>query len=458
MTGSPERLVPLGAWREPAPEPAAPSSSPGVLLAQGAVALACAVAGLCVLVSGSLRDVISFPYSDTHGWAASALDAERSGDWLGYLWRPANAQRIPWARLAQAVFIETHGRAPAFWLIGAGLWGLGLGALGLLFLRSRADARVRLWLAAAAALLLTCSLLGEDFALPVFSVYLYAAGPACAAAGLWALSGGRVASPALWAALLCAALACGGNAAGLAIWPALAGAALLSGEAGAALWVLFGAGLACGVLVESGLGSPVGGGAATSTGAAGLLKMAVYMGEYCGLPWSRAPRSLLAGSLAGWLVAMAAAFGLAKAWRLRLEADRVASLRRCGVALALFGLATAVLATLGRVDELPEPIVPTRYSPFALLLQVGVLLLHADRIGRWAQRRPRATWAAATLAIALLVTADVRGARAIDKATRRIGAASRAFDAGRPSDLPMFPRPDVAHAVRRALAARGLPS
>ena len=103
---------------------------------------------------------------------------------------------------------------------------------------------------------------------------------------------------------------------------------------------------------------------------------------------------------------------MARAWRLRLEADRTATLRRCGVALALFGLATAVLATLGRVDELPEPIVPTRYSPFALLLQLSLLLLYADRLEGWAQRRPRATWATALLSAAFLLTADSCAARA----------------------------------------------
>ena len=228
---------------------------------------------------------------------------------------------------------------------------------------------------------------------------------------------------------------------------------MICGETGAALWVLMGAALACGVLTEAGLGSPVGGGAAVSTGLARLIKMATYMGGYCGLPWSRALRPPLLGALVGWLVALATASGLGRAWRLRMQVDRVAGLRRCGVALALFGLTTAVLATLGRVDELPDPIVPTRYSPFAVLLQFSVLLLHADLLERWAQRRLRATWASAVLAIAIVFTADVRGARMLDKTAQRIGSASRAFDAGLPADIPMHPRPAFAHAVRLRRAA-----
>ena len=170
MTGSPEFLVPLEDWREPAPAPPVDRGRRGLLAGQGAGVLAAGAAALAVLVTCALRDRVSFPYSDAHDWAALVLDTERSGDWLGSLWRPANAQRIPWARLAQALFIETHGRLPAFQLIGAGLWGFGLAALGALLLRRGPDVRLRLWLAGGAALMLACSPLGEDFALPVFSV------------------------------------------------------------------------------------------------------------------------------------------------------------------------------------------------------------------------------------------------------------------------------------------------
>ena len=48
--------------------------------------------------------------------------------------------------------------------------------------------------------------------------------------------------------------------------------------------------------------------------------------------------------------------------------------------LILFGFITALMATIGRVDELPEPLVPTRYTPFACLLQIGVGLAAVRRL------------------------------------------------------------------------------
>ena len=457
----PPSLTPIAQWEEPAGAMAPDAVIPRLVLArETAIAAAACALALAILVAASLRDELRFPFADAHDWAAEAMRTERSGAWLAYLWRPHGEQRIVWARLAEALNLEIVGHPPAFLIIAAGLWGLGLAAVALLLARGPGGLRARVWLGAAAGLLLLCAPLGEDFAFPVFSVYLYAAGPALAAACLWALSAGKVRSLAFWGALVCAAAAAGGNAAGLAIWPALIGAALIAGAGGAALWVLIAAAAACVVFVEAGLGSPGGSPGAASVGLARLAKMAIYFGSYCGLPWSRALRGPLLGAAAGWPVAVVAALGLARAWRRRGAAAGApyAGLCRAGAVLALFGLCTAVLATLGRVDELPQPVVPTRYTPFALLLQWGALLLYADRIAAFMAERRRLAVGIAVLSVVLVLAADLRGARLLNKTTDHLRAASRAFDVGAPSDVPMYPRPAIAHAVRRALAARGLPS
>ena len=186
-----------------------------------------------------------------------------------------------------------------------------------------------------------------------------------------------------------------------------------------------------------------------------LLKIVLYFLQFLGLPWTR---SVSTGPAAGLGMVVAAYAGVMLLRARPKREDALAALETAGVALILFGLLTAALAALGRVDELPAPIVPTRYTPFATLLQLGLLLASVRILD--SGRYP--TWligGAAALVAMGLVTADLRAARNLHRISERIETASRLFDAtGRDSGgVVMDPSPALAMQVRRQLAARGLP-
>lgn len=454
-------LVPLGELdlAAEAPAPPAAATRPRLEAALGA-ALVLAVAAL--LVATSVAAYLRVPYADAHDWAYEVLRTERTGDWLGYLWTPHTEQRIPLARLAEALEVEvSRGGWPAFPVLAGGLWLAGAGVLASALVRSprgEGRGRLRLWTAVAAGLVLTDVALAEDFAFPVFSVYLFVAGPALAACVLFARSEARgLRSPAFWAALACAGLAGLGNAAGLATWPALLACAALQPGGARRLTATLAAAALCIGLVQAGLGVP-----STSLGAGGggaghLLKMATYFSAFAALPWSRAVHPTALGAGLGLFVWAAAAAVLRTAWRERGEA--APPLRNAGAALIVFGLFAAALAAVGRVDELPAPIVPTRYTPFAALLQVGVILGWGARFEAEGRRAGRARQAAGfAVAAVLVLAADVHAARFMPRVAGRIRAAGAVLDRGGVStDVVLHPRPDFARAVRARLLARGLP-
>lgn len=301
------QLTPLDAPEAPptAPPPAA-DPAPLRLEAAGIALLVLAAAAL--LVRTCVAAYLRAPYADAHDWAFEVLRTERTGDWLGYLWSPHTEQRIALARLAEALELEvSRGRWPAFLVLAGLLWAAGAAVLAWTLARPppsapgrTGSARLRLWTALAAGLVLTDGALAENFAFPVFSVYLFVAGPALAACVLFARSEARGwASPAFWAALACAGLAGLGNAAGLAVWPALLACAVLQGRGGGRTAMAGGAAVLCIALVQAGLGVPSTSLGAGGSGAGHLLKIATYFAVFAGLPWSRALHPTVLGALAG---------------------------------------------------------------------------------------------------------------------------------------------------------------
>lgn len=452
-----DMLVPLGAQTQAEPAPLQGGSWTRGLVAQAALAAVLALAALAILIFAAVHAYLTIPYADTHDWIVQVFATEKTHGWLAYLFAPHNDQRIATARFVEALDIDlARGRAPSFLLAGAVAWLMGYAALAYLVVRSPLSPATRTVVGALVGVMAANIGLAEDFAFPVFSVYLFVAGPALAALVCFQLSLTKgLASPAFWLALLMGVLASLGNAAGLAVWPALFVSALLQRRRAPETAVLVISALACLALVEAGLGLPVGGHPA-GEGAGRLLKMVVYVLAFGGLPWSRGLHSLAAGAAFGLCVWAAAAWALvgAQAWR----KDAASVMVQAGVAMIVFGLIAAALATLGRVDELPQPIVPTRYTPFALVLQLGVVLALARRLERLSGRgRQVATVAGFALAIGM-TAAGPHGARAITRAADRIRAASDLFDrTGRQPDLLIHARPDIAAGVRAELHARGLP-
>ncbi len=414
---------------------------------------------LTLLTTGAaaVRACLWAPYSDPHGWLAALFDAEHAGAPWSVVWRPFNQQRIPLALLTQALDVEAvRGRAPSFLVLGAVAELAGLAAVVGAVARSRLNSPAAAALAAASAVVLGGVSVAEDLAFPVFSVYPVVAGFAAAAFAAMTLArregwGG----PALAVAVLSGALASGGNAAGLAVWPVLLFWAAVEHRGRRQQLALWAAALAVTAALERGLGPPAGSVAAPDLSAAQLVKMARYLLGFAGLWWGALAHAGPSRGL-GLAVLAAAGAGLLRRGP-EVEADGV---RRLGRLLASFGLLTAALATLGRVDELPEPVVPTRYFPFAALLQLGALLCWSDRLAAAMRRRPMAAAAVALLSALAVLASQAKGMKALVATSRVIQAGSRAFDAGDRS--PAVTRlvdahPDMDAAVRAELRRRGLP-
>ena len=248
-------LEPLGGRRAKAP---APGPGRPIHPVEAVVAALAVCAGLLLLGRTALGAYLYAPVADVIDWAARVFQAERDHRWLGYLWDPHTAQRIPLARLVEALDIEAaRGRWPSYLVATALFWLGGCAALIASVAESRLSASTRLWMTALAALLATNVALAEDAAFPVFSVYLLVAGPALAAACLLQRAPREgLGSFAFWGAVACGALASGGNAAGLAIWPALLATVLLQGRSRGQIAALGIAAVLVGVAVEAGLGVP----------------------------------------------------------------------------------------------------------------------------------------------------------------------------------------------------------
>jgi hypothetical protein len=395
------------------------------------------------------------PFADVHDWISAVFDAERTRDWLSYAWTPHTAQRIVIARFATAIDVEmAHGRYPTFLIIGAALWLGGLACVLALLVRATLAPPAKLALVLVAALLGLNLGLAEDLALPVFSVYLFVGGPTLAAlAILGAWCGEGLKSWSLWAALVLATLASVGNAAGLAAWPAVLIMLWLQGQHQKVVGVTLGAALLCGLAIEAGLGTPSTSLGAQGGGAAHLVKMGAYFLVFGGLPWSRSAHAIAVQAAIGGIVWLMAVLGAVRAWRYR-GSPLVAT----GLAMVAFGTLAAALASVGRVDELPQPIVPTRYTPFATVLQIGVILSAAREIEALWLRRPAVALGATVVSCTLLLISIVPAIKSTERMAQRIRSASALFDrTAQQPDLIIYPRPRTATAVRAELARRGLP-
>ena len=396
------------------------------------------------------------PFSDAHDWVVQALAVEAKGDWLDYLWRPHANQRIPLARAVAALDLAwTREAIPTF--LVAGWLALLTGVCWLLAVvrQARIPAAVATWLGCFAGLLILNVAVAEDLAFPVFSVYPMVTGPALAAFACLALADARrFVSPTFLLALAFAVVASAGNAAGLAVWPALVAAALLQRRPLPQVAVLLVLGAAVIALFEMGLPAPAPAGAADAQilAPSHIWKTIQYFAVYGALPWARTNHPGVPSALFGLAVEAAA---VVAAWRTGRGEGRYAVVQKLGAGLVIFGLATAALAAVGRVDELPEPVVPIRYFPFSALVQVGLLLCCAPLLERFLARR-RAT--AALVAVGLILVAlQVYGAARFGRTSTAIKAAGAAFDRGdRTPEVVRFVYPDPARAaaIRARLAQR----
>jgi hypothetical protein len=449
-----DELRSLEGWAESSPRHDEPWSL-ALKLALVAVSAVVLLAHVALVWSANLA-YIEAPFSDAHDWIAQVFKVEVDHDWLNYLWTPHTAQRIPIARAVAAYDIEIgHGKLKSFLIAAEIAWLAGTAALVVQIARARYATSTKL------AVVLVCGLiganlgLGEDFALPIFSVYLFVAGPALTALTI----GGEVGERgwrtiAFWLSLGLCTLASLGNAAGLAVWPVLLMLLVLRRADRATVLMAGMAMIACVTWVEGGLSLPSSSLGSGDHGAGHILKMATYFLVFVGLPWSHSLHTLPVQAAFGSFVVGGAIWTVLRALRERNREPLV----DIGVALILFGFLTAALASVGRVDELASVIVPTRYTPFATLLQIGMVLANASGLNDLRYRRPARFVVSASVAGLLLVAAIVPGIRALERTGEKIRHASDLFDrTGLVVDPPIYPRPAFAAEIRARLAGRGLP-
>lgn len=425
----------------------------GRLLPRGAAAL---IFGVCL--TAAWRACLSAPYADAHRWAADVFEIAERGRWLTYVWLDHAHQRIPLIRLIQATDLRGGGGGHVFLFVSVAFMAFGLAAVLRLVLASVDRGPARSLLAALVAILLFNATTAEDFAYPVFSVYPLVAGAVMVSCAAFVESAGRPPAGFL-GALLAALVASAGNAAGLVIWPVLifwAHVRRRPVRQVITLWVL-------GALV---IGAFQYGLAASSTSreaeilsADRLLKMIRYVLRFAGLWWD----SLIAPGRREVAGAVVLTLSLAALLLPLVPGRRSGKVEQLGLMLISFGLAAAALATIGRVDELPDPVVPTRYYPLAAMLSVGIVLVFTPVLTRRVPEDPQVgTLLMGLLALASvgLLVSEIRGARRLNATADQIRRGSDAFDAGdRSPQVIRFVQPNVEEAVRvRAeLRRRGLP-
>ena len=369
------------------------------------------------------------PYSDALIWLSEVIHHDPASRGLAGLWRPHNEQRIVVARLLTLSDVYLVKQAGVSFLVASVASMIAAAGL-LVFMVCRwqenrnfgwllAVAVTGLWLGVPAAL---------DSGMSGFSVYVTVGVGALASMLFWAASG----QPGVpgWACLVLScvfAMVAGlGNAAGLAVWPSLGVVALWRGDDRARLGVL---GVVAGLIVwltEAGLGAP---GAKAGTGPllapAHVLKMVRYFLQYCGMPWSRVGHLGLFADAVGLMVAVLALLAMTR----RVPHGPTPTIW-CGRALILFGVATAVLAVLGRVDEAEQVAVPLRYGVFSAILQIGIVMTTSDLIYRlWARNPPLGPQLAAGMVVLFLIQ-DIGSHAGGVKLVRKVAAAHSAFDRG----------------------------
>jgi hypothetical protein len=135
--------------------------------------------------------------------------------------------------------------------------------------------------------------------------------------------------------------------------------------------------------------------------ASALQQRANYLLTYLGLPWTRSAALSIPGRMLGF-VFLIAAIWLVLRGLFRRPASR---LERVALALSMFSVASAVMATLGRVEDAGrnDVLVPVRYAVLLTPLHVGLLWIVSPAVARLWNDRERWPQVAGAMACACLV-------------------------------------------------------
>ena len=417
-----------------------------------AVLAAIACVHLALFAYVAVNGLVRRPYSDMLDFLRAECGLERTGDLAAYLALEHNHQHLVWARLLTALDVQAfHGGGVVFAMAAALCLGLGAAAIAAELWRSTPRRMVGAGAGVLATLFIASTVNVSDCTQPINSVYAIAFGFSVLAIVLFERAGPRGRGSIFFAggALVAGLAAIAGSGAGVAVFPALIVSAFRSAANRALRLPTLVVGLAAMGLVATtliGAETP----AHAPRGVAHLVKMGGYFLDYAGLPWLRA-RPLIGVADVGLAAALL--------WRGSRQDGAAGRLERIGLDLITFGLATAVMATVGRVDEQSQIAASVRYSIFMSAFQAGVLCVLAPAVAeRWIRARRYGLPAAVTLACLLLFQQAVAGASAL-RISKRIKDDITAFNAGarRPEMRELVhPDFDLAEQVYADCRRRGL--
>jgi hypothetical protein len=399
------------------------------------------------------------PYWDMYSWVLHYLDFRANGEWWSYLWAAHDVHRPVWIRLLTALDVEAfHGVSYPFIVFTAAghlitatlLWretesGIGGTAgtvIGMLVL-----------------MLLFTSVAAVNCAVPITNGYLHVVTFVVVSVVLFDGGAGTIGSMSTeWRrvlALLAAVSAVFASAVGIAIWPILV---FLAWRSQARRWkaivvlvaVVFMAVYLYGLRFGAGVF-----GSAQLDVIHELLRRADYLLAYAGLPWTRAAPLAVPGRIVGGVLLAAGTWMVVRGC-VRQPATR---LERLAIALVMFSLISAAMATLGRVDIEGHNgvLVPVRYAVLLVPLHVGLVWIVAPTFARrWNDRTwwPLASGVLTVVCLLLLVQQVAAGQIAVASA-RQMRTTIARFVAGQTDpEMTNVIYPDLEQARRELTIIR----
>lgn len=426
------------------------------VLTVGLVLAALAQFALFTAVLG--RTMIREPVGDMFGWIDDYLRLKSAGGVLAYLWAPHNEHHIPLIRILTALDMSAfRGNEVVFVLVATISL---LAAAALIFLELRRDRSLVASpgsLAVVGAMLVLTATAALDCALPVFGSYPMTLFFVVAALILFdgETERTRITNAKRGLALFTAVLAALANGVGLIVWPALLWTAWRGAAARSWLFAIAAVGAGYFFIYTRGV-TPVGAGNPHHIfDLSHLWKMFEYFLTYLALPLSRERSfAILTRALGAVLLCMAVIVILRDA----LSPRPPTRLQRIAAGLIIAGLASGLLAAVGRVDIDAEVKVPVRYALLVSPLQIGLLATMWPWLARRAvMLRREAAMLTATVALcwALVAAQVVEGlsAVAVSDEIRTTVEHSNGAEAGPGMVQVGFPDPAVIQRVRSALRA-----
>jgi hypothetical protein len=391
---------------------------------------------------------IRVPVYDLLGWILHYADAWQRGDWWGYLWQAHNEHRVVFSRLLLLADIAWLRGTTLPFMVFSLLCLVGMIALIVREVAaSNLPAGLKLTLALCVPLLLATTYIVVDCSMPALGVYVHTA--AFFVLALVLLDGadeeGQYARLRRILALLAAVGAAFGIAGGLIAWPVLLWAGWRGGLKQAWLLSIAALGLVFVALYAMGIHSRASAGSLDPTR---VLRMLDYSVRFLGLPWSHAASLVWVGRIAGSFILVAGLGVIVKHGFLDAPGGR---LERIGLGMVLFALLIAALAGTGRVDVASDRAMPIRYSIFAAMAELGLLITAAPWLAStWRQSRGRHVLQAGLMAASVLLLAQQLAAgRAGAAVAAQYTEAYRKFASGLwTGEMAQFVHPNRATAER----------